>query len=121
MDVYLSGQEIIYAALIAAVFTVVLEFLLHRYSPTFAYSSVFEYDSNNVECVKRTCYTLFPKDMVKFRGNMYERGAYLLITTSLGKFEGSLIGQNYDNMICLITPTHIIAQDLGSIKDIRTL
>ena len=120
MDVYLSGQDILVVAVISVFLTVVVEALLRRFRPIFGYSFVFEYDASEAERVLARCCAIFPKDVILFRGTSFQRGAMLSVTTSSrGSFEGSLVGQNYDNIICVLTPTHIIAYDLSSIREIR--
>ena len=120
MDVHLSAEEIFYAAIIAGVLTIAVEFLLSRFSLMFAHSTVFEYESSELERILKKCSSLFPKDVVKFKGETFRRGMILRITTQERRvFEGGLVGQNFDNMICVVTSKHIIAHDLGSIKEIR--
>ena len=122
MEIGISVQEIVYAAIAALVITWIVEFFLRSFRVMFAHATIFEYKHSDFERIIIKCYSLFPKDAVKFKGEVYSRGMTIrIITLDQKVFEGSLVGQNYDNMICLITKKHIITHDLSNVKEISVI
>ena len=119
MDIEIGVQNIVYAAITALVLTWIVEFFLRSFSVMFGRTTIFEYKHGDFERVVFKCYNLFPKDTVIFRDKIYCRGTVIrIITLEQKMLEGSLIGQNYDNMVCLLTKRYIIAHDLANIKEI---
>ncbi|MCL2851539.1 MAG: hypothetical protein FWE20_00690 [Defluviitaleaceae bacterium] len=122
MEIGISIQEIIYAAIAALVITWIVEFFLRSFRVMFARTTIFEYKHSDFEWIVNKCYSLFPKDAVLFKGRTYSRGETVRIITLEHKvFEGSLVGQNYDNMICLLTRKYIITHDLSNIKEMNII
>ena len=122
MGIGISVQEIIYAAIAALALTWVVEFFLRSFRVMFARTTIFEYKQSDFERIIDKCYSLFPRDVVKFRGREFSRGMTIRIITLEQKvFEGSLVGQNYDNMICLLTRKYIITHDLSNIKEMSII
>ena len=80
------------------------------------------YLSSDINKIIERCYALFPLDKLSFRGQIYERGASIRITTAQQRiFEGELIGFNHRHMICIMTKRHIIAQDLDNVEEITVI
>ena len=118
----ISIQDIFYAAIVALVLTWVVEFFLRSFRVMFARTTVFEYKQSDFERIVGKCYSLFPRDVVRFKGRDFSRGMVIRIITLEQKvFEGSLVGQNYDNMICLLTRKYIITHDLSNIKEMSII
>ncbi len=65
------------------------------------------------------CHKLFPIEVIEYKGVTFKRGMAVKITLSNKKtFTGSFIGVNTQNMVCVITPKNIIAQELKAIEDL---
>lgn len=112
----ISVSDIVYAAVAALGITWVVEFFLRRFSAMFARPAIFEYRQGDAEHIVRKCCALFPKDVVRFRGEVYTRGMFVSITAPERKaLQGSLVGSDYDNTICLLTGKHIIIHDMSNI------
>ena len=76
----------------------------------------------DLEQILKKCYTMFPTEILHFRGEIYKRGMNIrLVTTQNKTFEGKLLGLNSDNVICLMTKNFIIAQALNNIEQIEML
>jgi len=119
MGIQLSVQDIVYAAIAALVLTWVVEFLLRSFRAMFGRTTIFEYKHSDFERIAHKCCSLFPRDAVVFAGKIYCRGTIVrIITMDQKMLEGSLVGQNYDNMICLLTQKYVITHDLANIKEI---
>ena len=118
----ISVQDIILAAISALLITWIVEFFLRSFGVIFAQTTIFEYKHSDFNRIANKCCTLFPKDVVTFKGMTFCRGMTIRVITLDRKiFEGSLVGQNHDNMICLLTKKHIIAHDLSNVKDISII
>lgn len=69
--------------------------------------------------VMERCRRMFPIEVVEYRGITFRRGMAVKITLSNRKsFIGCFVGSNYDDMVCVITPGSIIAQQLELIEDL---
>ena len=120
METGISALDIVYAAIAALVITWIVEMFLRSFRVMFARTTIFEYKHRDFERIVGKCYSLFPRDVVKFKGETYRRGMTVRIITIEQKvFEGSLVGQNYDNTICLLTRKYVITHDLSYIKEIN--
>jgi len=75
------------------------------------------------EIALKRCYMLFPTGMFTFKGKSLERGMYVRVTTIKNSvFEGKFVGLSKDNVVmCVITPSHVIAQGLKEIEEISVI
>lgn len=111
-------------AFAAAVF---LTYLINRLRGGYRFIGVYgavkiNYSGKNLKTVVKSCCELFPKDNITFQGSTFKRGSRVQILTNCNQtIIGELIGANNDNMICLITAKHIIAQELSQILSITPL
>ena len=119
MGIDLNILDLVYAAIVALVLTWIVEFFLRSFRLMLGRTTVLEYRYCDFEQVMLRCCALFPKDAVSFQKRVYSRGMIVRVVTLEQKnLEGSLVGQNYDNMICLVTRRHVITHDLSNIKEI---
>ena len=67
-------------------------------------------------------YAMFPKQSIMFKGNIYKRGMFIKITTLHKKiYEGEFVGFNGKDMICIITKSAIVTNNIKNIKDINLI
>ena len=67
-------------------------------------------------------YTIFSKQPIMFKGNIYERGTLIKITTIHKKiYEGVFIGFDGKNKICIVNKSNIIINNIKNIKDINLI
>ena len=67
-------------------------------------------------------YTIFSKQPIMFKGNIYERGTLIKITTIHKKiYEGVFIGFDGKNKICIVNKRNIIINNIKNIKDINLI
>ena len=72
--------------------------------------------------ILENCYRTFPIESFSFGGATFRRGAPVRITTTRQTtIEGKFIGTNQAEMICLMTDTSVIAQEIGAILEIQAL
>ena len=68
------------------------------------------------------CYMLFPRDVVHFHGQTYKRGMTVRVTTVKNRiYEGRLIGLNSQDVLCVLTSTNIVANELDKIEEMSIL
>ena len=114
--------EIVYAAFAALVITWIVELFLKGFRRMIMRTTIIEFDPEDYTYVIAKCFGLFPKPNIVFKGVKYCRGTRIRIVTREQKtYEGDLIGQNYDNMICLLTSDHVITYDLSSIEEMKVV
>ena len=66
------------------------------------------------------CWRLFPYEELDWDGTSFLRGSNIKITTNDGtKIEGQMVGVNDDGMICIITDSSVIAQELTAIEHVE--
>lgn len=72
-----------------------------------------------INILLQKCYSLFPKDIIQFKGKTFKRGMKIKIITSKHKIiEGKLIGMNNQNILCIMNQRYIIAHEINYIEDI---
>ena len=80
------------------------------------------YREIDIRAVMEKCTAMFPNDTLYFKGSSFKRGMRIRITTMKKRIiEGELIGCNSMNMLCIITPQHIIAHEINKIEEIQIL
>ncbi len=122
MQNVLTLQDVIFASALALFFTWLVTNVSKLFKVLAARPAEFNYRAQDLNKILNKCYYLFPMDIIQFRGQTFKRGMNIRITTEHHRiFEGELIGQNQDNMVCLITNAQIIAQELETISQIERL
>ncbi|MCC8014761.1 MAG: hypothetical protein LIO87_06150 [Eubacterium sp.] len=109
---------VILAAVVSAVLTMLTMSLLfiRRVAKE---ASIILTGAAQMKTVMEKCRRLFPIDVVEYHGTTFKRGMAVKITLSDRKsFVGCFVGRNYDNMVCVVTPKSIIAQEIGLIVDL---
>lgn len=119
MGFNLSENDIIFAAVLAAIITFILNKLVNLIKTLRTNGNMqIQYDNTNVKTALAKCYSMFPKEMFVFRGSAYKRGMNVRVTTMQHyTFEGKIIGSNNHDMVCVITPKYIIAHEISHIAD----
>ncbi len=116
MNIGLTTEEILYAALLAFCITWFINNIIKIRSLLKKVSSV----NKDITAVMNRCYALFPTDRIEFHGITFKRGMHIKITTTANtNFEGEFIGKNAKNMVCIRTNKYIIAHELNNITNIE--
>ena len=112
---FLTFREIIFCMVISFFILVVLKtFLLFR-----KLSRESEYPVKVFHNMIKDFYLMFPKQAIMFKGNIYRRGMIIKVTTLHKKiYEGEFVGFNGKDMICIITKTAIVTNNIRNIQDI---
>ena len=119
MQINLSARDILYAAILALFFTWVVNGLLANFKIIISKPAAFLYSPGEAKKILQRCCTLFPKDNISFQGKLFKRGMIVRVTTSQRKvIEGKFIGQNNENMVCVLTENQVVAHDIGHIEEI---
>lgn len=110
-------DDIMFALLAAFALTYLIKRLRGNYRFIGVYRDIaIDYDVRNIRAVIESCRELFPREIVTFGGDTFKSGSRVQILTSRNsKITGELIGANNENMICLITASHIIAHELSHV------
>lgn len=115
MNIPISFEEILYAALIAFFITwfinngIKIRQLLKATSVTIS-------GPKDIASVMNRCYTLFPLEKIEYKGTTFTRGMKVKITTSNNTdFIGEFIGCNSQNMVCIKTNKYIVAHKINNI------
>lgn len=110
--------SVILAAVLSAMLTMLtMSFLFIRRVAKEA--SIILTGAAQMKNVMEKCRRLFPIEVVEYHGTTFKRGTAVKITLSDKKsFTGCFVGRNYDNMVCVVTPKSVIAQELGLIVDL---
>ena len=120
----LSWIDVIYAAITAFVLTNLINSLRKLSS-----SSSQENENKKViiktlelEEMKKKCESIFPIETVYFNGKVFSRGMNVkIITLHKRIIEGILVGRNSNNVVCIITPTRIVAHDIEKIESLTEI
>lgn len=122
MNINLTANELLFAAGLALFLTWVITTVSKSFRIVISRPAEFLYPPEEINKIIQRCYNLFPKDSILFRGKTYKRGMNIRIKTNQHKIiEGQLIGQNKDNMVCVLTTKYVVAQDLENIEEIFVL
>lgn len=81
-----------------------------------------DYKSVDLLAVINKCKDLFPIPTVSFKGQVFQTGMKVRVTTMQQKvYEGQLIGKNEMNILCVITNHHIVAHEMDKITEMVKL
>ncbi len=119
----LTEDTIAFAALLALIITYVVtkavDFISFYTKPA---NMKFNYKRENVKAILDRCCSLFPKEDVTFKGDLFKRGMVVRVTTNQHFiFEGKIVGMNKNNILCIITPKYVVAQELSHITGIEKI
>ena len=85
-------------------------------------TSVIRFSPDQLDNVLQNCYRSFPIDYFSFKGTTFRRGMPVRITTTRKTtIEGQFIGTNQAEMVCLVTSSSVIAQEIGAIAEITAI
>ncbi|MCL2571973.1 MAG: hypothetical protein FWE11_06180 [Defluviitaleaceae bacterium] len=85
-------------------------------------ASIIPFNPDQIDHVLENCYRTFPIESFDFNGDTFRRGVEVRITTNRNiTIEGQFIGANQSEMVCLMTDETVIAQEIGSIMEIKPL
>lgn len=114
--VFLSFDEVIYCLIIAFFLTIIIKAFIFFKSIDIE----LEYPLKNSKDFLENAYKFFPKETIKFRGKIYERGTNIKILLNSSKvYEGEFIGVNSNGVLCLITKDFITTIRIKNISDIK--
>jgi len=115
-------QDVIFAAIMALVVFWFVKSVSRIVTIVVTRSTELGYRPGDIEMVLQRCYGLFPIDMLIFKGATFHRGMSVKAITNRNKtIEGQFVGTNKDNMVCFLTPSSVVAFELGSIEEIRLM
>ncbi|MCL2399203.1 MAG: hypothetical protein FWC91_05580 [Defluviitaleaceae bacterium] len=115
-------QDVIFAALLAFFLTWFIKTMLRVLRVVITRSTELGYRPTDLDTVMQRCYTLFPLENLSFKGATFNRGVDVQVVTTRKKIiEGKFIGYNKDNMVCFVTPSSVVAHELGNIEEMRIL
>ncbi len=111
----LNFKEIVFCMIIAFLILILIKtFLLFK-----KLSRESEYPIKVFHSMTKDFYLMFPKQAIMYKGNIYRRGMIIKVTTLHKKiYEGEFVGFNGKDMICIITQTSIVTNNIKNIKDI---
>jgi len=117
MPFSLSQQDVLYAAVLALIFTWLINSVSKVFKVVITRSTEFNFNPKYAEAVMRKCCRLFPNESVRFGGKTFTRGMPVQVVTSQKKtIEGQLIGSTDDNMVCFVTKCTVVAQEMDQIE-----
>ena len=122
MPFSISSQDVIYAALLAVLFTWLIKTVAHVFKVVIGRTTEFNYHPKNLDAVLERCCSMFPNENVRFNGLDFTRGTLVRVITINNKiFEGKLIGSNKDNIVCVVTNHSVVAQEMDDIEEMETV
>jgi len=118
----LTQNDIIFAVVGAAVLFAIFRFASGTIRLLVTRTSVMRFNPDQTEHVLQNCCSSFPIATLSFNGIIFERGTHIRITTiRRATIEGKFIGTNRSELICLMTETSVIAQEIGMIEEIQAV
>lgn len=115
----LTVSDIVFAASISFVLTWAIKIFTSLWKVLRSGESIeIKRGEKELAGILQKCYSLFPKEIVQFRGKTFKRGMKVRIVTNQHKtIEGKLIGMNNEDILCIITQKYIIAHEISNIED----
>ena len=118
----LTQNDILFALVGAAVLFTIYRLLSATIRIFITRTTEIRFHPDQLDHILQNCYRNFPIDFINFKGITFRRGATVRITTSRNAtIEGQLIGTNNAEMVCLVTDSSVIAQEIESILEIQAL
>ena len=117
-----SLTDVIYAALLAVVFTWLITTVSRVFKAVISRTSEFNYHPKNIEAVLERCCFMFPNELVRFNGSTFTRGMKVrVVTINRRTIEGKFIGSNHENVVCVVTDESVIAQEIDNIEEMASV
>ena len=121
-NIPLTANDLFNAALLAVVIVLVIRLLGVAVRAILTRTREIAFDPERTEEVRNRCSSLFPVEQLTFNGATFTRGAIVrIITHRQLAIEGEFLGTNHSNMLCLVTPETIVAQELQAIETIQII
>ena len=118
----ITQNDILFALSGAVILYIIYRFISVGVRIFITRSSEIKFHPEQIENVLQSCYRTFPVNCLSFNGTTYSRGMSIRITTDKKTIiEGQFIGTNYHEMLCLVTDDCIVAQEIGTILEIKEL
>jgi len=118
----LTQNDIIFAIIGASVLFIIFRFVSVIIRLLVTRTSEMRFNPDQLDQVLLNCYTSFPIENLDFNGRTFARGTPIRITTTRKTtIEGQFIGTNQAELLCLMTDTSIIAQEIGTILEIQAM
>ena len=119
---YITSQDVLFAAMLALIITWIIRKILVIMTALITRTTELGYRPKDLEEVLQRCYSMFPIESFRFNGLLFKRGMLVRAVNSRNVIiEGEFIGVSEDNMICLLTPNSIVAQEIDNIEEIKSL
>ena len=118
----LTQNDMLFAIAGAGILIVIYRLLSGAIRMFITRTSEVKFHPDQLGNILENCYRTFPIDCFNFNGATFKRGAPVRITTTRQTtIEGKFIGTNQAEMLCLVTDSSVIAQEIGSILEIQAL
>ena len=118
----LTQNDILLAIAGAAVLFIVFRLLSGAVRLFISHTKEIKFHPDQLSNILENCYRTFPIDNIDFNGATFRRGTPVRITTiRQTTIEGQFIGTNQAEMLCLMTDSSVIAQEIGAILEIQAL
>ena len=118
----LTQSDVIFAIAGAIILFVIYRFLSGAARMLITRASELRFHPDQQANILENCYRTFPIESLNFEGTIFQRGTAVRITTTRQTtVEGKFIGTNQAEMICLMTDSSVIAQEIGAIIEIQAL
>ena len=118
----ITNSDIIYAALLAFLFTWLIKTASRVFKAVISRTTEFSYNPKNIEAILERCIFMFPNENMQFNGATFTRGMLVqVVTINKRIIEGKFIGSNKDNVVCVVTDSTVIAQELNNIEEIKRM
>ena len=122
MNIPLTVEQVLLAALAAFVITMVLTMLSRIFRFEITGGHQFDFPPGHLEMVVHRCKLLFPIESMRWGDKTFQRGMRVQVVTARHKtFEGQFIGVNRNNIMCVLASDHVVAQELHTVDEIRAM
>ena len=123
MNFILSTQDILFAAFISLILTILVLGVMRMVRLFNAIRKIdYESDSEELDFIMQSCYRMFPDASMDYGEKTLKRGCIVRVTTHSNQvFEGRFVGKNKENVICILTRKNIVAHQLADTADITVL
>ncbi|MCL2171727.1 MAG: hypothetical protein FWB71_06180 [Defluviitaleaceae bacterium] len=117
----LSLGDIFLALILAYIIRTIIRLVGWIFFPANMQSRMLSSDEYRHLVVQR-CFELFPIKDFQFKGETYQRGMKIRVITNTDvHFEGTFLGLNNENLICVLTDENLAADATDNIKQILLL
>ena len=122
MNIPITQNDILFAVAGAAVIFFSYRFVFNFVRFFISRTNIIPFDPDQLDNVLQNCYRTFPIDSLEFGGNTYQRGTTVRVTsTRKTAIEGQFIGTNQAQMLCVLTKSTVVAQELSIVSEIEAV